>query len=490
MLRGLAKGAAWMVAFRFAERSLGVVSTIVLARLLVPADFGLVAMAMSFVGLVELIGAFGFDNALIQRKVLERRHYDTAFTLNVLLGLLCGLLIAAAAPLAAAFYQEPRLVTVMLLLAGASAVQGFENVGTADFRRGMQFHREFLFLSGKRVLAFAITMVAAFTLRSYWALVIGMIAGRFAAVAFSYLAHPYRPRFCLQARTDLLSFSSWLLATNVLTFISVRFSHFVLGRIGDPRTLGLYTMAYEIATMPTSELLAPINRAVFPAFSKVADDREQLRRGYLAMVGVATLFTMPAAFGIAAVAEPLVHVALSDKWADAVPLIEILAFLGAAGAMINCTTPAYMAIGRPHIATFLFAGRLAVTVPALLVAGLHFGYMGIAWVELVSLSLAVPVSMTIVSRVVGISIPDNLSRSWRPVVASLAMFLVVRWYIGYAGDQGLPVNGVAMLLSSVALGAVTYVALIAALWALSGRAEGVESDVLRLLRRRLQSQAA
>lgn len=490
MLRSLAKGAAWMVAFRFAERSLGLVSTIVLARLLVPADFGLVAMAMSFVGLVELIGAFGFDNALIQRRVLERRHYDTAFTLNVLLGILCGALIAATAPLAATFYEEPRLLAVMLLLAGASAVQGFENVGTADFRRGMQFHREFMFLGAKRVLAFAITMVAAVALRSYWALIIGIVAGRVAGVVLSYAAHPFRPRFDLKARRDLMSFSSWLLATNVLTFVSQRFSHFVLGRIGGSRALGLYTMAYEIATLPTSELLAPINRAVFPAFSRVADDRAELRRGYLAMVGIATLLTMPAAFGIAAVAEPLVLVALSDKWADAVPLIEILAFLGAAGALINCTTPAYMAIGRPHIATFLLAGRLVLTVPALLLAGRHFGYVGIAWVELVSLALAVPLSMTIVSRVIGVGIADNLARSYRPIIASVGMFAIVRWYVDHAAERGLPIDGVAMLASSVLLGAASYVALVWTLWTFAGRVEGTESELLRVLRSKLQSQPA
>lgn len=490
MLQNLAKGAAWMVAFRFAERALSVVSTIVLARLLLPDDFGLIAMAMTFVGFIELLGAFGFDNALIQRRVLERGHYDTAFTLNAALGLFCGLLIAAAAVPTARFYHEPRLVEVLLCLGVSSLIQGFENVGTVDFRRGLEFHREFLFLMTKRLLAFVITMAAAWTLRSYWALVIGIIAGRVATVMFSYFYHPYRPRFSLAASRELMSFSSWLLITNVLTFISVRTSHLIIGRIGSLRALGLYTMSYEIATMPTSELLAPVNRAVFPAFAKIAGNRDELRRAFLAMVGAATMLTIPAAFGIAAIAEPLVLVALSTKWADAVPLIEILAFLGAAGALINCATPAYLAMGKPHIATLLFGGRLVLTVPALIYAGTRYGVMGIAWVELVSLMLAVPVSMTVVARIVGITFADTMGRAWRPLLSSAAMFWIVRAFLDFLERAGWSMGDLLTLLSAVTVGAVTYVALVGALWFVTGRVEGFERDLIRFIAGKLRVRAA
>ena len=490
MVRAMAKGAAWMVAFRLIDRALGVVSMVVLARLLVPEDFGIVAMAMSVVGLIELLGAFGFDNALIQRRTLERRHYDTAFTLNVLLGLASAILVAVASVPAASFSHEQALVPVMLVLAVSSLIQGFENSGTADFRRELKFDREFLFLGSKRLIAFLVTMAAAVALRSYWALVIGMVIGRVAAVALSYWFHPYRPRFCLSATRELLSFSGWLLATSILTFLRVRFAHFVIGRIGDARTVGLYTMGFEIAVLPTTELLAPINRAIFPAFAKVAHDFTSLKRAYLDMVGASTLFAVPAAFGLAAIAEPLVLTVLSEKWAQAVPLIQVLAFLGAAEAMINCASPAYMALGKPHIATILFGSRLAVTIPALIYAGVNYGIMGIAWVDMLSVVAAVPINMAIVARVVGIYPMETLRRAWRPLAGSVAMFFIVRAYIDCAADLGLARDGLPMLISAIALGGACYVAVVALLWIASGRVEGTESGLLRVVQSKLRIRPA
>src|SRR5688572_707114 len=128
MKRAIAKGAAWMVVAKLTERSLGLISTLVLARLLVPADFGLVAMAMSVIALIELATAFGFELALIQRQNPTKEHYDTAWTLNVTLGTSSALVTAALAYPAALFFDEPRLVLVMVALAGSWAIQSFENI--------------------------------------------------------------------------------------------------------------------------------------------------------------------------------------------------------------------------------------------------------------------------------------------------------------------------------------------------------------------------
>lgn len=132
--RSIAKGAAWMVMFRAVERSIGIVSTLILARLLMPADFGLIAMAMSFVAILELLWTFTFDNALIQNTAADRSHYDTAWTLNICLGTLIAIGLLAVAYPASWFYDDPRLIPIILCLAGGAAIQGFENIGVVGFR--------------------------------------------------------------------------------------------------------------------------------------------------------------------------------------------------------------------------------------------------------------------------------------------------------------------------------------------------------------------
>lgn len=215
MRREIANGAAWMVLFRLLDRLVGLASTVILARLLLPSDFGVVAMAMSVIGLIELATAFSFEIALIQKPDPQRVHFDTAWTLNVLLAAGGALVTVALAHPTAAFYGEPRLAPMMWAIAAAWLVSGFENIGIVEFRRQMDFAREFRFLATKRCAAFVVTLTAAFALRSYWALVIGMAAGRVFGVLLSYAMHPFRPRPSLAASRELFGFSGWMLANNV-----------------------------------------------------------------------------------------------------------------------------------------------------------------------------------------------------------------------------------------------------------------------------------
>ena len=198
----MAKGAVWMVTFKTLERSLGLISMLVLARVLTPADFGLVAMATSLIALLELFSAFGLDTALIQHANAQRVHYDTAWTLNVLAGCTIALVMLALAWPASQFYREPRLTAVIAALSFGAAVQGCENVGVVAFRKEMRFDREFRFLLTKKILAFCTTVPLALWLHNYWALVAGTIMGRVGGVTLSYILHPFRPRLSLAAGTD------------------------------------------------------------------------------------------------------------------------------------------------------------------------------------------------------------------------------------------------------------------------------------------------
>lgn len=174
----VAAGAAWMVAVKLLERLIGILSVVILARLLVPADFGLVAMATAIIAVVELLSAFSFDAALIRSQQAARADYDTAWTLNVILAAVCALLIAAAAFPAGAFYSDARLGPVMLWLSLATCIRGFENVGVIEFRKELQLHREFQLLLAKRLAVFAATVSVALATRSHWALVLGILVGR------------------------------------------------------------------------------------------------------------------------------------------------------------------------------------------------------------------------------------------------------------------------------------------------------------------------
>lgn len=482
----MAKGAAWMVLFKFVERSIGLVSTIILARLLVPEDFGLVALAMAVILLVELLGAFNFDMVLIQKQHSDRSYYDTAWTFNVIVGVGSALVLYLIAQPMAAFYNDPRLAPVIQMLALAPLLDSFQNIGVVAFRKEMQFHKEFAFLLVKKLTAFTITLVLAFTWHNYWALIAGIVAGRVAATALSYWVHPFRPRFSVARRAELFSFSFWLFLTNVANFISHRVPDFVIGKVAGPHTLGLYSVAYEISNLPTTELVAPINRAVFPGYSKMSDQLSALREGYSAVIRLVALFLIPAALGIAATASVFVPLVLGDKWVEAIPLIEVLAFYGALLACEGNAGSVYIAQGAPRLNTIIVLGQNLIRIPALIYGVAQAGALGAAIGILCAALVTLPVNLAIVFRRLEMGAADALAIFLRPVAGSVVMYLGVT---ALKAELGVPHGFFATVLTLLALvicGALLYGGIVFILWLATGRQAGAETTVITQLRTRLK----
>lgn len=478
----MVRGAIWMVLFKFIDRGIGLVSTMILARLLVPEDFGLIAMAMSLVAILEVFGAFGFDMAIITNPAAERRHYDTAWTFNVLFGLVCGIALLGLAVPAAGFFQETRLVPIVLVLAAASLVQGFENIGVVAFRKELRFDKEFRFLLGKRIASFAVSIPLALVWQSYWALVAGILAGRITNVLLSYYVHPYRPRFSLAARGELIHFSKWLLLNNLLVFGRERSGDFVIGRLAGPRSLGLYSVGYELSYLPATELVAPINRAVFPAYAKLATEADRLKGYFLRVLGVIAVLALPAGVGIALTAHLFVPLLLGTKWLDAIPIIRILAISGTLGALQTNFGSVYLAIGRPRITTEMMALNLIILVPLLIVMTRMHGSPGAAWAVLSTSLVMVCANIWRLKTALDLRMAALISNLHRPLIATLVMTLVIA-NLPEAGGA-VESSHLSMFLVSLVTGAAVYVAALLGLWYLEGRPQGAERDLLdRLLRR-------
>ena len=265
--RKTAIGATWLVAWRFVTRGLGVVSTLALARILTPADFGIVAMATIFSSVVDALSQLGLQDALVRHPKDGRALFDTAFTLQLFRALAVAAVLAAGAPLASWWFNESRLVPVLLVLAALAATSGLENVGIAEFRREMRFDKQFALLLVPRLLQVAITIPLAFALQNYWALLIGIAVSRLARVVATYAVHPYRPKLGLAGWRELASFSLWTWASSMASVVWDRCDPVILGPVLGPTGLGLYLLAYETAILPVSELIAPAADALFAGFA-------------------------------------------------------------------------------------------------------------------------------------------------------------------------------------------------------------------------------
>jgi len=485
----IATGAGWMIAMRLADRALGLVSTLILARLLVPQDFGLVALATSFLAALEVLGTFSFDFALIQNQSADKRHYDTAWTITVIYGAVTAVALAVSAPLAAKFFDEPRLVAVMLVLALSPLVEGFSNIGVVAFRKELNFRREFALMFLKRIVAFTVTVAFAFALRTYWALVIGTISARFAGVLISYFLHPFRPSFSLTAYRDLFRFSSWMVLNNVVVFAAVRGYDFIIARLAGTHGLGVYSVAYEISNLPTTELVYPLSRAVFPGFSRMAVDRSKLQQAFLAVASLAALATIPMGAGISVLAEPLVRLLLGDRWLESIPLVRTLALYGILRAAQAGTGDAYLALGAPRVVALINFSHLVIGWPLMLALLPRSGLEGAVWAVLLASSFAVGLNFTLVVRILGVRLSDLARCFWRPAAAGSVMYAAVWATMQVWAPSGRVDLLVVQTAVYVGVGVATYAGALLILWIVSGRPEGGERMFLRWCSSQLAARA-
>lgn len=477
------KGALWTFLFRLFDRGLGLISTLVLARLLVPADFGLIAMATSVTAVIELVTAFGFEIALIQRAEPQRVHYDSAWTLNLITAATCAAVIAGLAWPVAAFYGEPRLVAVMLVLAGSMLLGGFENIGTVDFRRKMDFEGEFRFMSWRRLSGFAVTVTMAFVTGSYWALLAGTVTSRFVGVFLSYVMQPYRPRISLGAARELIRFSGWTLFSSVMIAGIQRSPHFAIGKISGPQDLGLFVLAMDLGTMPTTELAAPVNRSAMAGYSRLANDSPAFRKVFLDVGSMVALVALPAGVGLAVLAEPLIMLVLGAKWAGVVPLLQVLAFSGVLVALGSNNGVACIALGKPHLNTWIQGIRLLTLLVLIAVLGPTHGTMGVAWAEFAGAAMGYLVSCGLGVRCVGVGVPDLLRRSWRALAVTASGALAMRALMTAWGPLAGAADATRQLCVLVPFGVAGYVGLVYLLWVISGRPAGSEAQLFGILKR-------
>jgi len=477
--RTLVRGSAWMIAFRLLDRSVGLISMLVLARVLTPADFGLVAMATAMIAFVELFGWLGLDVALIQRPGATREHFDSAWTMNVLIGASVALVLLLSAWPLAWFYGDSRLIPLVVFLCLGPLIQGSENIGVVAFRKELNFDREFRFLLSKRLLSFAITVSLALWLRSYWALAIGMVSGRVAGVAISYALHPFRPRWSLSRAGDLLHFSAWLVVQNIFVFLKDRAPDFIIGKFAGAHALGMWSIANEISNLVGTELIAPMNRAALPTYSQLAADRAALAAAYLSAAGLVALLVMPLVVGLAAVAPMVVAVLLGPQWHEVGPLISLLAFHGLVDVFLRTAAAAVLASGRPVVYVKIYALQACVLLPLSFWLTREYGVQG-AVVATVGTALALlPLNATLVARALGVTARQLLAAVWRPLVAAAIMYGVTVLAQPSVDAATLTAgHGLTLLAIFVPLGAATYVAAELAIWLLCGRPSGAEATLL------------
>jgi PST family polysaccharide transporter len=476
----LAAGAGWLYAYRWAERLLDFLAIVVLARLLAPDDFGLVAIAASFATIVEGLSALDVDKALIRTREDDEALYDTAWTLSVLRGVIAGAVMVGAASLMA----DARMAAVLRVLALAPVLNGLRNPRFVTFERELIYSRLALLTVGAKIASVAVMLAVAAATRSYWALVLGQLVYSLVTMLLSYLVRPHWPRPSFSRVGPLFAFSGWLSLTSAVTSLSMETDKLIVGGLLGVRDAGLYFMTQRVGVLPTQELLSPLQRLLFPAFSEVVDDAGRLRRAVLESVNVLGALALPAGFGFAFVARDFVRLALGESWMPIVSLLQVFAPYLGIRSTLSMTLPCVLALGRTRLLFGVSLAYALVHVPVFVAGTAWYGLTGAIWSLVLAGAFYTALNAWMLRETLGLPLRDLAAQLRRPAWATVAMaggVLASRAVQGSAAstDADSPWT----LLVTIAAGASAYGLSSWFLWKLDGRPPGFERRLAQILAR-------
>jgi O-antigen/teichoic acid export membrane protein len=424
------RSSAWAVVGYGGTHALTLVTMLVLARLLVPEDFGLVALAFSILAVALIAQESGLGAALIVHRGDLRRAAAAVSIFSPLVA--CGLylLCFAVAPVAADIFNEPRLTAVLRVMAFVVVLRGLAIMPLSLLEREMKFGRMTAIEVGAGVGQAATAIALGVAGAGVWSLVVGQLTFGLATMLLAWFFTPLRPSpFEARRETlrELMRYGRHVGVANLINYGNANAPTVVVGRVLGTTALGYYTLASRLAAMPVSVLGNILGRGVFAAMSRVQDDPMRFRQIWLQNVQRLALLSTPTAIGLAVVAEPLVVSLLGEKWRPAIVPLQILALNGILRTFSATSGEVFQALHRPQLRVYAEGAYLALIVPGLL-AGAHWGGIEGAALAVVLVNVVVGISLlAVIMRLLDVGVGELAYAVLKPAVGwvLLAVALLV-----------------------------------------------------------------
>jgi lipopolysaccharide exporter len=384
------RGGVWVFALRTINRGLRFIRTIILARLLLPEDFGLLGVAMLSISVLEAFSQTGFQTALIQKKDNVESYLDTAWSVSVIRGIVLFLILFFAAPTAAYFFRSDQITGIVRVIAISTLLSGFRNIGMVFFQKDLRFNKIFPYELSATVVDLGVAITLAFILRNVWALVWAGLCTSLVRLIMSYIVQEYRPHFTFNnsAFRGLFGFSKWIVGSSILVFVITHGDDIFVGKIIGISALGLYQMAYLISNLPATEITHVISQVTFPAYSKLQDNSIKLRDAYLKVLHITAFISIAAAIGIFTFSSDFTQIFLGERWIPIVPIINILVFAGLVRSVAATAGYVFYAVGKSNLDTKLQLVRLLVLALLIYPFSIRYGILGVSIAVLSSIFAA------------------------------------------------------------------------------------------------------
>lgn len=424
------KQSAWNYAVFAFSKSSTLLMTVVVARLLDPAEFGIFALALLLVNLFDYVKDLGVAAALVQSPRPWNRIAPTGLTLSVAFGVAFGVLLALAADTTAGLLHHPELGPLIRVLAIALTISAFSVVPLSWLRRDLRFESRLLPEFCGAIVKTALTIGLAATGHGVWSLVYGQVAGVVVTTVLYWRAAPafVRPRFHRAEARALLRFGLPVTGVTLLAYGIYNVDYLAVGTRLGTTELGLYTLAYRVPELVVLNLCSVISDVLFSSLSRIQDDRKALSAHYRQTLGVVLALTAPIGVGLAAVAQPLLETMYGARYSDAAGILVVLSLYTVVYSASFHAGDVLKAVGRPGLLTAINAGKLVLLVgPIWWAAGHSATLVAVALLSVEVIHFGI--RMTLVRRVIPLGWNELCSLIGRPLGAAIPMGLVL-WGVG------------------------------------------------------------
>lgn len=471
----------WMMAGALFQRLLGIVSLVVLARMLSPRDFGIMAIVLLVPRLLQSVSETGFGAAAIQREGAIEPYLNPLWTIAIVKSCAIALLVWVAGPWIVQFFHVPEAMWAVRLGGLAIVVQNLANVGELFFFKNLNF-RKVVIRDTIRESAYVVAAIAAaFFLRSHWALFLGTLAGFFAQTLSTYFLNPYRPRLSWQwgALRDLVAESKWFVFQGWLSLVVPFLEQTVIGRLLNAAQVGLYAKAKSIASLPPGFLNSVIATVSFPAYARIKDDRGKIREGLMRSADLLFFVLIPVTVLVAAGGGKLILIFLGPQWLPMIGALRVLLVMYLMVAVVDLAYALLNGIGHPDKKAKFEALRVGVTLPLIVLLTARAGILGTALALVCGIIPTFGLSVRALARLTGLPWRSMLKAALVPAAAAgITLIPALVW------KENLLALSIPALLGAIAGMGILYLAGIAAAGTKGYGPYATLTLVARVLRRR------
>lgn len=407
---------------RAAQTIIGLLSTLVLARLLDPDDFGVWGMALLVVGIFDLFLGYGFDAAIIQQQDAVKEQVSSLFWINLLFCMILVVAMIFGAPLVASFFQKPVLSRVLPVLTLGLLLSAMSMVSEAYLRMSLSFKRLAVIDSEAVLIGSMVGIACAWSGIGTWSLVACDLARRLTRCFLLLLAHPWAPLWAWpsQSARNLVHFGLHVRVSTLVIYLTRNADDALVGRACGSEALAVYQMAYRIMLWPISRISGAIGEVLFPSLSSISGDLPRVRNIYLQMIACIGFVTFPLVVSAWVMSRHMIPLVLGAKWQEVVPLFLVLSPLGIPQSILTTSGALFLALGRADINLRMILFNATLMILSFFI-GIRWGAMGVSICYALTHLVTVPVQFRVIGTLLKVRRFQFAGMFWQTAVCAIVM---------------------------------------------------------------------